>query len=248
MGRRDLLDRCRTASTDADPVCRSAALWSLVLLGGDAGTTLRTQATRVTDQWAERLVDLGARRLSRATVMDWLKLAAAKPEHLRHAVQLAGAHGDALVMPWLLMQLQVPVVARLAGQAFSLITGVDLEDAGLSGSPPADFRAGPTDDPADPDVAPDPDEYLPWPDAAKVSAWWKKHADNVPVGVRHLLGRPLTDDHLAAILRSGTQPQRSAAAIERVLLAPGSPIFDVLAPAERQLATLSTTNVASSSH
>ncbi len=247
LGRSDLLDRCRKAMTDADPVCRSAALWSLVLLGGDAGTALRTHATRVTDQWAERLVDLGARRLPRATVMDWLNLAAAKPDHLRHAVQLAGGHGDALVMPWLLMQLHVPVVARLAGQAFSQITGVDLEDAGLSGTPPAGFRAGPTDDPADSDVAPDPDEFLPWPDAAKVAAWWKHHADSIPVGVRHLLGRPLTSDHLDAILRSGTQPQRAAAAIERVLLAPGSLHFDVLAPAARQLAALSATNVANSS-
>lgn len=247
LGRSDLLDRCRTASTDADAACRSAALWSLVLLGGDAGTMLRAQTIRALDQWTERLIDLGARRLSRAAVMDWFKLAAAKPEHLRHAVQLAGAHGDALVMPWLLMQLHVPVVARLAGQAFSHLTGVDLEDAGLSGSPPADFHAGPTDDPADPDVAPDQDEHLPWPDAAKVTAWWKAHADRVPVGVRHLLGRPLTSEHLDAILCSGTQPQRAAAAIERVLLAPGSRLFDVVAPAQRQLAALSAANVASGS-
>lgn len=247
LGRSDLLDRCRKALTDAEPACRSAALWSLVLLGGDSGTALRTHATRVTDRWAERLVDLGARRLPRATVMDWLNLAAAKPEHLRHAVQLAGGHGDPLVMPWLLMQLHMPVVARLAGQAFSQITGVDLEEAGLTRTAPAGFHAGPTDDPADSDVAPDPDEYLPWPDAAKLAAWWKNHADSIPVGVRHLLGRPLTSEHLDAILRSGTQPQRAAAAIERAVLASGSPLFDVLAPAERQLAFLSRTNVASSS-
>ena len=240
LGRGDLLDRCRKAATDVDLICRSAALWSLTLLGDDASSALRTHASRVTDRWAERLVDLGARRLPRATVMDWLKLTAAKPEHLRHAVQLAGGHGDALVMPWLLMQLHVPSVARLAGQAFCQITGIDLEEAGLTGTAPADFHAGPTDDPADPDVSPDPDESLPWPDAAKVSAWWKAHADRIPVGVRHLLGQPLTSEHLDAILRSGTQPQRAAAAIERVLLVPGSPLCDVCAPAARQLAALGT--------
>ena len=107
----------------------------------------------------------------------------------------------------------------------------------------SDFHAGPTDDPADPDVSPDPDESLPWPDAAKIAAWWKGHADNFPVGVRHLLGRPLTSEHLDAILRSGTQPQRAAAAVERVLLAPGSPLCDVCAPAARQLAALGTRSV-----
>ncbi len=247
LGRSDLMDRCRQALADVQPACRSAALWSLVMLGGEATAALRAQATRVTDHWAERLVDLAARRLPRATVMDWLKNDAAKAEHLRRAVHLAGAHGDTLVMPWLLMQLQIPAVARLAGQAFSLITGADLEDAGLTGQPPAGFRAGPTDDPADPDVAPDPDEYLPWPDADKVTAWWGRHADTTPVGARHLLGRPLTSDHLEAVLCTGTQPQRTAAASERAWLVPGRPLFDVMAPAARQLAALSTTNVASSS-
>ena len=244
LGRLDLQDRCRTALTDAEPSCRNAALWSLLVSGDTANSTARAHVSRVTDAWSEPLTDLAARRLPRAVVMDWLKVEA-KGGHLRRAVQLAGAHADSLVMPWLLLQLKVPAVARLAGQAFSLITGVDLEEAALIAVPPAGFHAGPSDDPADPDVALDPDEYLPWPDAVKVSDWWAAHAAEIPAGVRHLLGRPLSREHLDGVLRSGTQPQRAAAASERALLRPGRRTFDIMAPAQRQLAASGATNVAS---
>lgn len=231
LGRVDQVERCRRALDDRDPGCRNAALWSLALLGQEVGGALRAVATRPADAWHDRLVDLAARRLPRATVMDWLKTDAKKPELLRRAVHLAGAHGDPLVMPWLLMQLAVPAVARAAGDAFATITGVDLVEAGLTTDAPVGLRSAPTDD----DVA-DPDEALPWPDAAKVTAWWQQHGEGIPAGVRHLLGRPLIPDHLDAVLRSGTQPQRRAAAIERALLTPGQPLVDVFAPAERQLA------------
>jgi uncharacterized protein (TIGR02270 family) len=246
LGRRDLRDRCRTALGDVDPACQGWAACSLALLDTEVANAVRTQANRAADALAAHLIDIAARRLPRATVMEWLNAEAKKPATLRRAVQMAGVHGDTLVMPWLLLQLQVPAVARYAGHQFSLITGIDLEESGLTAAPPAGFHAGPSDDPADPEVAPDVDEYLPWPDAAKVAAWWKQHEAEFPAGVRRLLGCPLGSDHLDVVLRSGTQPQRAAAAIEQIVLSPGRPLFDVLAPAERQVAALPATNVASS--
>ena len=59
-----------------------------------------------------------------------------------------------------------PALARVAGEALAMITGLDLAYLDLDGEPPAGFEAGPTDDPADPSVAMDEDEHLPWPDAA----------------------------------------------------------------------------------
>lgn len=245
LGRMDLAERCRRALDDQDPICRHAALWSLAVLGQEAATPLRALGRRPCDAAAEAVVDLAARRLPRAQVMEWLKTDAKQPALLRRAVHLAGAHGDTLVMPWLLLQLQVPAVARFAGEAFARITGVDLVEAGLATTAPAGFRSGPSDDPADEDVAMDPDEALPWPDADRVSQWWQQRADAFPPGVRHLLGKPLDRDHLDHVLRTTTQPHRAIAAIERALLEPGRPLFDVLAPAERQLRALAGTNVAS---
>jgi uncharacterized protein (TIGR02270 family) len=226
------------ALADGDAACRLSAAWSLLLIDDVPAATIRTMTSALPDEQAEPLIDLGARRLPRAQVMEWLTSLATSPATLRRAVHLAGGHGDTLVMPWLLQQLQVPAVARYAGQQFSLITGIDLDEAGLTGAPPAGFTAGPSDDPADGDVAPDPDADLPWPDAATVAAYWRQHEARFPAGVRRLLGEPLTEGHLDAVLCHGTQPQRAAAALERVVLQPGRPLFDVLAPATRQVAAL----------
>ena len=43
-----------------------------------------------------------------------------------------GVVGDPQALPWLLGQMNDPVVARIAGEAFSGITGVDLERDGVA--------------------------------------------------------------------------------------------------------------------
>lgn len=239
LGRRDLRNLCRSAMSDADDECRAAAAWSLSLVGSDAEAALRTQAERG-GPWTEDLLHLAARRLSRTAVMAWIKDHGNRPERLRRSLILAGHHGDTVVMPWILGKMAVPALARLAGAAFALITGVDLEDAEMTTRPPKDFQTGPTDDPADDNVAPDPDEYLPWPDVAKVTAWWESHRTTFPDNVRLLLGRAIEPTHLAQVLRTGNQPQRAAAALEMAVLAPGQPLFDVSAPALHQVRLLAT--------
>ena len=79
-----------------------------------------------------------------------------------------------------------PPIARLAGLSFSIITGVNLAYENLSGDKPEDFDAGPTEDPEDENVAMDPDENLPWPDAALVTKWWNRHRPKFQAGGRYL--------------------------------------------------------------
>lgn len=243
VGRGDLGERCRRAVSDLDPHCRGAAVWSSALLGGEVTVALRSLAT-AGSSWEDRLVALAARRLPRATVMEWLTSEGRRPALLRRAIRLAAFHGDTLVMPWLLLHLPKPAFARCAGEAFTFLTGVDLEEAGLVTGKPNGFRSGPSDDPADDDVAQDPDEDLPWPDATKVTAWWTQRSADFPPGVRRLLGQSLTPAHLEHVLRAGTQPQRAAAAIERALLAPGQWLFDVTAPADQQMVLLAPASAA----
>jgi uncharacterized protein (TIGR02270 family) len=126
--------------------------------------------------------------------------------------------------------MEIPVLARTAGEAFSMITGIDLAYADLEGECPEGFDAGPTENPEDEDVAMDPDEDLPWPAAQLVADWWSKNQARFRNGTRYLAGKPIATDNLRQVLRTGFQRQRAAAAIELTLLHPGQPLFEVRAP------------------
>jgi uncharacterized protein (TIGR02270 family) len=142
--------------------------------------------------------------------------------------------GDPLFCPWLICRMQEPAFARLAGEAFSWITGIDLAAHGLDRRPPDRVPAGPNDDPADDRVAMDPDDGLPWPEPHKLADWWGAHRAQFPPGVRSFMGAPPGALHCAAVLREGGQRQRAAAAAYLCLLHPGTPLFPTRAPAWRQ--------------
>jgi len=129
-------------------------------------------------------------------------------------------------------------VARLAGEALTLITGVDLAYRDLEREPPEDFNAGPTDDPNDENVAIDPDDNLPWPDPALVQKWWQANEVKFPKGVRHLMGKPIAVEWLEQVLRGGRQRQRAAVAVELAMLRPGEILFNVSDSGFRQQQTL----------
>jgi uncharacterized protein (TIGR02270 family) len=127
-----------------------------------------------------------------------------------------------------------PPLARVAGEAFTMIAGVDLAYQDLDCKAPEGFEAGPNEDPQDDNVDMDPDEKLPWPDVALISQWWAKHRAEFQPGVRHLTGKPITVEWAEQVLRLGRQRQRAAAALELAILRPGSPLFEVRAPGFRQ--------------
>lgn len=108
-------------------------------------------------------------------------------------------------------RLRDATTARLAGWVVTMITGIDLVEEDLSLAVEED---GVTDDPEDPQVEPDPDHDLPWPDAAAVEQ--RIATLTLSAGVRHLAGRPIDQEACAAILGHGYQPQRWAAAVELV--------------------------------
>jgi uncharacterized protein (TIGR02270 family) len=127
-----------------------------------------------------------------------------------------------------------PKTARVAGEAFTLITGVDLSIAQLDGDPPERFESAPNDDPDDSDVEMDADEGLPWPDVNKVQAWWDANGHKFQPGTRYFMGAPVTRQHCIDVLKRGYQRQRILAAHYLCLLEPGTPLFNTSAPAWRQ--------------
>ncbi|MFP4581979.1 MAG: TIGR02270 family protein, partial [Desulfococcaceae bacterium] len=217
---------------------RYHAAWSGILLG-------ESEARKVLKSFAE--AD-GPRSKSAAAMAvrtgridgnrEWFQNLAGKEEHKRKAIIAAGALGDPADVPWIIEQMATPELARVAGESLSMITGLDIAYEDLEAEPPENFEAGPTEDPADDDVDLDPDEDLPWPDPAAIDRWWAENRKSFKKGSRHLCGRPIAKKQLWEVLKTGYQRQRAAAAIELSLLEPGKPLFNVKAPAKRQMRML----------
>jgi len=79
-----------------------------------------------------------------------LRQRAAEPEEsLRMVIRGSGLIGDPAYVPWLISHMADDKVARLAAEAFSLITGLDLAWLDLERKPPENLETGPNDDPGD---------------------------------------------------------------------------------------------------
>lgn len=208
----------RTLLTSDDMPTRFAAAQALILRGEEP------TAWRVAMWFAEadvsqrsKALDLLGRCAQPASMPAWINRLAGDPARHREALVLAAAWGDPQVLRWVAGRLRDPTTARLAGWVVTMITGIDLVEEDLSLAVEDDD--GITDDPEDPEVDPDPDHALPWPDAAAVEQ--RLAQMNLTVGVRHLAGRLINQEACVAILNHGYQPQRWAAAVELVRLQGG---------------------------
>jgi uncharacterized protein (TIGR02270 family) len=123
--------------------------------------------------------------------------------------------------------LKQPPLARAAGEAFSFITGVDLNYERLDTSQPEGFEPGPTENPLDEDVSMDPDDGLPWPDPAKVSRWWSANSGRFAKGTRYLCGKPMMLESLQTVVQNERQRHRAAAATELAIRQPKMPMIEV---------------------
>ena len=236
LGRIDLAHLAARLVSHADESCRFFASWSAALLGlrdQDVAGTLRAFAESAGD-YAERAVQTALHCMRPDKARTWLSSLLNDPKRLRLGVIGIGVWGDPALVSELIGYMELENVSRIAGEAFSMITGVDLKSSNLDRPKPERFEAGPNDDPADPNVAMDADEDLPWPDANLIGKWWEKHASEFQPGVRHLLGKPITIDWMQQVLRIGRQRQRAAAAFELAIMQPGVPLFEVRAPGFRQ--------------
>jgi uncharacterized protein (TIGR02270 family) len=234
LGRADLMPEIKDAMSAPDEDCRFAAAWSAALLAEPAATPVLRRFAEEGSVHAAPAADMAMRRTEPAMGAPWVLALARSPKLARAALAGAAALGDTAVVPWLLEHLTVPETARAAGAVLSRITGVDLAASMLKTAQPAGFRAGPSDDPEDEDVAMDPDMGLPWPDAEAVRGWWKKKSAELRPGTRYLAGKPMSAAWLHRVLREGSQPARAAAALELRMHHGGRGLFEVRAPGQRQ--------------
>jgi uncharacterized protein (TIGR02270 family) len=218
-----------------DPTVRFWAAWSNALLYGHKDTVAYLQNVAETGgPLRERAAQIAMRRLSPNDAKSWFKRLARDLGQKRIAIIAAGAFADPAAIPFLIDEMKVPRLARVAGEAFSLITGANIAYENLDGEKPEGFEAGPTENPEDEDVSMDADLDLAWPDRALIQKWWNARQGNFTKGTRYLLGQPITPESLRLALKTGYQRQRYAAALELAILEPGRPLFEVRAPGFRQ--------------
>jgi uncharacterized protein (TIGR02270 family) len=236
LGRVDLMPALQTHFGSDEETCRFWAAWSAVLLGirGQALAVLSKLAT-ADSPLAERATLTLMRAANPNDAHTWLSALVKRGDRQRRAIIGCGAAGDPAYVPWLIEQMRgSSELARVAGEAFSMITGADIAYEDLDGDWPEAFEAGPTENPEDEDVAMDADEDLPWPDPQRIERWWQGHRADFASGQRYLAGQPISDAHCQRVLRTGFQRQRIAAALELALLRPEAPLFETRAPGFRQ--------------
>jgi uncharacterized protein (TIGR02270 family) len=235
LGLRQLVSSVAAAVEDDDPECQFWAAWSGVLLGDrNRGLEMLVARALAPGEHRTRAFALAFQAMPVTTAHTVLKELARDPQQQRWLIRGSGLVGDPAYLPWLLKFMTEPKSARLAGEAFTLITGVDLTSGGLDRPAPTGIDLGPNDDPADPNVDMDPDDGLPWPDLNGIERWCGVNAGKLTTGVRHFMGMPVSRDSCVAVLKSGTQRQRALAASHLCLLEPGTPLFNTSAPAWRQ--------------
>jgi uncharacterized protein (TIGR02270 family) len=244
LGLGDLLQRCAAvARSDEDPDVQFWAAWSGVVLG-DRGAALDV-LIRNGFQPAphrERAFRLALQAMTTKTAHAALQRLAADKTNIRWVIQGSGLAGDPAYIPWLVKQMDDPKQARIAAEAFTFITGLDLGAEALDRPAPEGFDAGPTDDPDDPNVDTDPDDGLSWPDAGKIRVWWEVNGKRFQPGARYFMGEGVSRPHCIDVLKNGHQRQRIMAAHFLCLLDPGTPLFNTSAPAWRQQRLLAQTS------
>jgi uncharacterized protein (TIGR02270 family) len=235
IGLDEALSACAGAVDDEDPECQFWATWSAVLLG-NRGKALNdlTRLGLQAGAHRRRAFQLSLQATSQSRAHSVLQELANGPANQRWLVHGAGIVGDPTYTPWLIGQMQRIDIGRTAGEAFSLIAGIDLALLDLERKPPENLESGPNDDPDDPNVDMDEDDGLPWPDPQKIEKWWAANGSRFQKGTRYFMGAPVTREHCIEVLKNGYQRQRILAAHYLCLLEPGTPLFNTSAPAWRQ--------------
>ena len=224
LKRTDLCSAAKACLNDPDLDSRFWASWSLAIMGESSAAEGAIQAAQKKHDHIRRALLVSMRCGRPQWARECVRALAGQPATMRQAIQAAGAFGDPAVIAWLLDHMTDPLHARVAGEAFSMITGADLDYLGLK-------RDAPEEKPAE--AAPE-DENLPWPNLEALIKWWDGKRDRFARGQRYLTGQPVSTKCAIEVLRNGYQRQRQAATIELARLSNAEILFLVADRADRQ--------------
>lgn len=195
--------------------------WSSILMGDRSQATKLQSFVLQENPFQVDAVEICFRVLPIEQARSWVSLLSKNPEHMRLVISATAILGDPQAVNWLISQMKVPDFTRVAGEAFTLITGIDLVEHKLALESLPDLDKHLPEDTNNEDVEMSEDEYLPFPDVNKVAAVWQKYQQRFVVGQRYFMGKLISADHLNEIYANGKQRQRRAAALELALTIPG---------------------------
>ncbi|ANI59885.1 hypothetical protein PGR6_23120 [Pseudomonas sp. GR 6-02] len=234
LRRRDLMSTIHAHRLHPDPATRFWANWATAQMGDEHAQEPLRQFAEQPGEFQYRALCVLLAWQKRENSIAWIRQLIEHPEQQRIGIQAIGLLGDPFSVPWLIQQMSDLSHARVAGEAFSLITGADLALLDLELQDMPDFDAGPNDDPEDANVAMDPDENLPWPDPQLIAAWWRAHGGDFQAGMGYVLGLQQSENSYRRVLVQGQQRQRIAAAFGVARWRPNEVLFPTSAPAWRQ--------------
>ncbi|MGX1174928.1 TIGR02270 family protein [Pseudomonas sp. R151218B TE3479] len=243
LRRRDLFPTIRAHRQHADAATRFWANWATTQMGDQQALEPLRSFAEQPGEFQHRALCVLLAWQERESSIAWIRQLVQDPRDRRIGIQALGLLGDPVSVPWLIQQMSDLPYARVAGEAFSLITGADLALLDLELQALPDFDAGPNDNPEDPNVTMDPDENLPWPDPQAIERWWQANGGHFQAGTRYMLGLAHSEHSFRQALVRGQQRQRIAAACGLARFRPDEVLFPTSAPAWRQKRLLGMTAV-----
>jgi uncharacterized protein (TIGR02270 family) len=153
------------------------------------------------------------------------------------ALWALGFSGRLAAMEACVKYLAEPSVARLAGEAFSAMTGLRLEGphALPSGERPEGAPPPPElQEDLDANLVPTPEDDLPWPQVAAITAWWDQARGRFEKGRRYLLGQPFSGPVLVDALETSPMRRRHVLARELAIRTRGQHVIPTRAFIPRQ--------------
>ena len=237
LKRTDLKADCQKATTADNTDLRFWGIWSSVLLGERDQALALEPYTQHTNPWQQKAIQLAFRVIPDNTADTWIDPLLHHPDPLqqRCGIKAIAANGRPQRMPDVITAMKNDTLARVAGEAFTLLTGSDIKQQQLTR--PTPIRKWKLDnlDDSELDIELE-DSKLPWPDADKTTTRWQQHSTDLETESRYFMGKgfkaPTITGHLNHIIASGYQRQRHAAALELALLEPTHPLVNTRAPSQ----------------
>ena len=127
------------------------------------------------------------------------------------------------LVPKLFEIMKDPNYAQVAGEAFSILTGIDITEENLDANTPEENEKTAKEKRTIDEQYREYEEDLPWPDLEKIKVWWSQHISDFDDAKYYLAGKEITLDNLSQIMQIGKQAQRAAAAIHLAKIQPTCP-------------------------
>ncbi|NTX55206.1 TIGR02270 family protein [Myxococcus sp. CA039A] len=230
------------------PGIRAAAMGAGLTIGVRQAWEACRAAVRAHDEHSPEAMVLFAMGGNESDVP--LLLALLDAEDLRpHVLWALGFSGRVSAMEVCLSYLEVPDMARLAGESFSAMTGLRLEgpyalpagERPEGAAPLAEFQED-----LDADLEPKPEDDPPWPNVAAIKGWWRDEKRRFVKGTRYLHGQPFSGTALVEALETSPMRRRHALARELALRSRGTLMVRTRAFTHVQRAEMAKARAASS--